>query len=972
MKKLLLLTISMLFVVFGFVTYVSFTEDSNYEIDLSDYDVKGIYKSLVYFAPMLSDKNGEMKDSYYNQARKQADVLKQNRTAKNEFLEWEELGPNNVGGRTRAILIDKDDSDLIYAGGVSGGLWISRNSAETWEPYAFNEQLPVMSIGTITQDSNGLIYFSTGEPSHGTELGTIGGFVPGEGIFKLSGPDAMFEHVASTKPIISNNKSSKWAKINRVVVSPTNPSLLFAALDIYGLQRSTNGGVDWATPEGLPEGSEEERFDSNDIDFDANGTIVYTSIEGNVYKSDNSGQSFKLLEDTDDVSLKGDARIEIAISPTNSNNVYISFTHPLGRIDRVIRTTDGGQTWERIGIYDQQFFNPFTSTPTNFQGWYDHAIAVDPQNPDRIFLGGVTLWSWSKIDGWRKLDNFGSISVNPYYIHADKHEFEFDPQNPEKLFVVGDGGVFRTIQSSELNPFFIPRNKNYNVTQFYSIGASYEGRIVAGAQDNGTSYIDYIGTSTQNANLITGGDGGYAEISDILPNVIFTSIQNLEYFRSPNGGESFGTYLDPSCTSSEFFEGNLFISPYLLWEDVDKYKLETTYYQRDFDIYERERLAYLDSVEQELNPSYVPVEPLKPAGVGVIYSGGSKIFAALDALNVSGVSECNIIGSFGKFDIGEESEQGLLTSIGLSKDGKTLWAGSTYGELIRVEGLDLDPEAEKSGWVYKTTGSIDGFQHTKKRYTNNFTGLPFAGQYVTGINVNPNNVNEVVVTTGGFGNAANVYITTNARSSTPVFESIQGEGNTALPAMPVYEAIFDQSVIDGSIIHAATELGVWTYRRNANTWEEVNDGIGRVRTLRIRQEDMNGQNCPVIYIATHGRGAFRSAEGARNNGCDAELPKHVLDIEDYSLEEVKNTLTVFPNPIEQVAKINFSLDQSASINISILSMTGQLMQQYDFGRYGAGSQTVEIEKGNLTAGTYIMALEIDKTSVVSKQIVVAE
>lgn len=301
-------------------------------------------------------------------------------------------------------------------------------------------------------------------------------------------------------------------------------------------------------------------------------------------------------------------------------------------------------------------------------------------------------------------------------------------------------------------------------------------------------------------------------------------------------------------------------------------------------------------------------------------------------------------------------------------------AGSTYGELIRVQGLDLDPDVDpkKSGWVYKTTGAVDGFQHTKKRYTNNFTGLPFAGQYVTGININPNNVNEVVVTTGGFGHASNVYITANARSSTPVFESIQGEGNTALPAMPVYEAIFDQSVADGSIIHAATELGVWTYRRNANTWEEVNDGVGRVRTLRIRQEDMNGQNCPVIYIATHGRGAFRSAEGARNNGCDAELPKYVLDIEDYELEEVKKTLTVFPNPIEQVAKVNFSLDKSASINISILSMTGQLMQQYDFGRFGVGSQTVEIEKGNMAAGTYIMALEIDKTSVVSKQIVVAE
>jgi len=73
-----------------------------------------------------------------------------------------------------------------------------------------------------------------------------------------------------------------------------------------------------------------------------------------------------------------------------------------------------------------------------------------------------------------------------------------------------------------------------------------------------------------------------------------------------------------------------------------------------------------------------------------------------------------------------------------------------------------------------------------------------------------------------------------------------------------------------------------------------------------------------------------------------------------------------------VAKISFSLAKSADINITILSMTGQQMQQYSFGRHGVGSQTVEIEKGNLPAGTYIMAMEINKTSVVSKQIVVAE
>jgi len=963
----------MLILVFGFVTYVSFTEDANYQIDLSEYDVRGIYKSLVHFTPILADKNGEMKDSYYNEARKQADAIKQNRASKSEFLKWEELGPNNVGGRTRAILVDKNNSDLIYAGGVAGGLWISRNGAETWEPYAFNEQLPVMSIGTITQeqDSNGLIYFSTGEPAHGQRSAWSGGFVPGEGIFKLSGPDAMFEKIESTTPDDSNSITSQWARINRVTVSPTKPGLLLAALDIYGIRRSTNGGTDWAVPDGLPEGAVDNEFDSNDVEFDATGTIVYTSINSEIYKSTDSGNSFELLNDGvtadgEDISLKGTGRTEIAISPTNNNYVYVSFTHSSGRIDRIIRTTDGGQTWERIGVYDPQFFDPFGP---NMQGWFDHAIAVDPKNPDRIFFGGVTLWSWSTTDGWRKLDNFGSISVNPYYIHADKHEFEFDPANPERLFVVGDGGVFRTNQSSEENPFFIPRNKNYNVTQFYGIGASFDGRVVAGAQDNGTSYIDYIGTSTQSANLIYGGDGGYSEISDIMPNIIFASIQNGGFFRSANSGESFGTYLGPECTGAEFFEGGLFITPYHLWEEkTGDFKQKLFFYNRDFATYQKERKLYLDSLEMGEEPKYIPFEPIKPKPNGIIYSGGSKIFAAVDALNPSGVSDCFIIGAFRE----EPDDEDLLSAIGLSKVGTTLWAGSTKGKLIRVNGLDQNPETDtlKRGWRFKSSGTLDKFSFTDKRYTNTFSDLPFAGEYITGVNVNPNNINEVVVTTGGFGNAANIYVSTNARSIEPVFESIQGEGGNALPAMPVYEAIFDQ--INEDVIHAATELGVWTYRRSEQAWEEANEGIGRVRTLRIRQEDMNVQNCPVIYIATHGRGAFRSAEGARNKGCDVDLPRFVLDIEDYGIDEVKTTLNVYPNPIEDVAKVDFNLKQSANINIRVLSMTGQLMQEYNFGKYGVGNHSVEIEKGNLAAGTYLMAMEVNKMSVVSKQIVVAQ
>src|ERR1035438_9834168 len=38
-------------------------------------------------------------------------------------FQWQELGPDNIGGRTRAILISRTHPDSMFAGSVSGGLW---------------------------------------------------------------------------------------------------------------------------------------------------------------------------------------------------------------------------------------------------------------------------------------------------------------------------------------------------------------------------------------------------------------------------------------------------------------------------------------------------------------------------------------------------------------------------------------------------------------------------------------------------------------------------------------------------------------------------------------------------------------------------------------------------------------------------------------------------------------------------------
>ena len=76
-------------------------------------------------------------------------------------LVWKEMGPNDVGGRTRAILIDKNNPYRMYAGGVSGGLFISNTAGNTWAPY--DDKMNNLAISSICQSADGDIYVGTGE-----------------------------------------------------------------------------------------------------------------------------------------------------------------------------------------------------------------------------------------------------------------------------------------------------------------------------------------------------------------------------------------------------------------------------------------------------------------------------------------------------------------------------------------------------------------------------------------------------------------------------------------------------------------------------------------------------------------------------------------------------------------------------------------------------------------------------------------
>jgi len=73
---------------------------------------------------------------------------------------WTSLGPGNIGGRTRALLIDPNNPNIMYAGGVSGGIWKTTDGGNSWTPKG--DLLPNIGVSSLARGSDGRLYAGTG------------------------------------------------------------------------------------------------------------------------------------------------------------------------------------------------------------------------------------------------------------------------------------------------------------------------------------------------------------------------------------------------------------------------------------------------------------------------------------------------------------------------------------------------------------------------------------------------------------------------------------------------------------------------------------------------------------------------------------------------------------------------------------------------------------------------------------------
>ncbi len=472
--------------------------------------------------------------------------------------QWIERGPNNIGGRTRAIMFDPNDPSAkkVWAGGVTGGLWYNNditNPGSSWENAG--NLWDNVSITAIAADPNNssIFYVGTGEGWNQVASGAVGA-----GIWKTTDAGETWFQLGNT---------SSFEFINDLVVrDESGTSVVYAACDVFyiggsfhgissvGLQRSTNGGSSWTQV--LPAIPGESAVHSpTDIEIDASNNL-WVGARKSPFNTPNDDGGGDILFSSNGTTwsinyshpTSSPGRVEIACAPSNSNYVY-ALIEENSALEAIVRTTNGGSSWStRNEPADVDGGIPNTDF-TRGQAWYNLILAVNPADEDEVIAGGIDLFrstdgasGWTQISKWSNNNSLGSLTCSR--VHADQHAIVFRPGASNEVIFGNDGGIFYCddLSNAATQNTIQPRSNAYNVTQFYACashptaGSNY---YLAGAQDNGTQQFTYTGmNSTTEA---TGGDGGFCFIDQTNPNYQVTAYTRNNFSYSIDNGSSFNT-----------------------------------------------------------------------------------------------------------------------------------------------------------------------------------------------------------------------------------------------------------------------------------------------------------------------------------------------------------------------------------------------------------------------------------------------
>jgi hypothetical protein len=463
----------------------------------------------------------EMEESERNLAQRRAELNQPLATL------WQPLGPapipisatTSYSGRVSAIAVHPTNPNIVYVGTAQGGLYRSVDGGGTWTPLLDRALTLAIGAVAISPSNPSTIFVGTGEST----LCGSGCFI-GVGLYRITNADSVPVVSDILNKDASGNDVFTGRAVSEIIVHPTDPNILFTAttsgiagigatttgltLPNAGIYRTTNALAANPTFTKLTiQGTLAASRSVTDLAIEPDNPnrllagVVGSGGDGGVYLSTDAlaaTPTFTRSLTTLDGATPG--RAELAVNKTGGVvTVYAATGFATTATNGTLfKSVDGGATFLPAGGG-----NGFCST----QCFYDIAVAVDPTDANKVYLGG----SPNLVFG-RSLTGGAAFTNSSSGLHVDTQAFAIAPSDPNIIYFGSDGGIWKTTNASATPiPWTTLNNSTFSATQFMGLALHPTDRnyLLGGTQDNGTQFLASDGTTWVNSD---GGDGGFAAI----------------------------------------------------------------------------------------------------------------------------------------------------------------------------------------------------------------------------------------------------------------------------------------------------------------------------------------------------------------------------------------------------------------------------------------------------------------------------